>query len=351
MANHELLPTQNLNCEVTTSDISFDFGDTSRFRKIEFPEQTGLTANSLLQLLPAAAVSDAASKTYILKFPKGVQGTLLQLRQGGYTTSIVDSTSHFSGSASLHPVDPSSVALFNIFTITSFATGQYFLSVISSKMSEINRKLDDVLTFLEDSKRTELLSELTFVKYAVNNYSTIMLSEPQRIATLSNIQRSKIRAVADIDFYTTELEHRTSAKDAQKTKQPVLIAKQNLDLASQLYAISSIMEPYYAQNWNSAYLDNILAEANLFLGRSKNKVAAAISPYAKDIRESHKENFTSKFVKNPLNENEKQVLRISEEITVQVDHPLIAVIDSALKAPMKTSEIYLAADGSVYQHL
>ena len=55
MANHELLPTQNLNCEVTTSDVSFDFGDTSRFRKIEFPEQAGLTANSLLQLLPAAA--------------------------------------------------------------------------------------------------------------------------------------------------------------------------------------------------------------------------------------------------------------------------------------------------------
>ena len=67
-------------------------------------------------------------------------------------------------------------------------------------MSEINRKLDDVLTFLEDSKRTELLSELTFVKYAVNNYSTIMLSEPQRIATLTNVQRSKIRAIADIDF-------------------------------------------------------------------------------------------------------------------------------------------------------
>ena len=118
MANHELLPTQNLNCEVTTSDVSFDFGDTSRFRKIEFPEQAGLTANSLLQLLPAAAASDAASKTYILKFPEGVQGTLLHLRRGGYTTTIVDSTSHFSGTASLHPVDPVSVSLFNVFSLS-----------------------------------------------------------------------------------------------------------------------------------------------------------------------------------------------------------------------------------------
>ena len=200
MASNELLSTKDLNCEIVPSDIPFDFSDKTRFRKVEFPEQTGVTANSLLQLLPPAIVSDTASKTYILKFPEGVQGVLLHLRNGGYATTVVDASSHFSGTASLHPINPASVALFNAFSIASFATGQYFLSDISSKMSEISRKLDDVLSFLEDSKRTELLSELTFVKYAVGNYSTIMLSEPQRIATLTNIQRSKIRAIADIDF-------------------------------------------------------------------------------------------------------------------------------------------------------
>lgn len=350
MADCELLSTQNLNYEVTTSDVSFDFGDTSRFRKIEFPEQAGFTANSLLQLLPASAASDVASKTYILKFPEGVQGTLLHLRQGGYATTMVDSTSHFSGTASLHPVDPASVALFNVFSVTSFVTGQYFLRDISSKMSEINRKIDDVLTFLEDSKRTELLSELTFVKYAVKNYATIMLSEPQRIATLTNIQRSKIRAVADVDFYTTELEHRVNAKDVKKNLQPVLNAKQNLDLASQLYAISSIMESYYAQNWNAAYLKNICEEAELLLGHTKNRISDAISPCVKDIRDVHKE---TKFKKNPtpLSPLEEKTLKISDALTNQVHHPLIAVIDSALKAPMKASELYLAADGSVYQHL
>ena len=348
MANHELLPTQNLNCEVTTSDVSFDFGDTSRFRKIEFPEQAGLTANSLLQLLPASAASDVASKTYILKFPEGVQGTLLHLRQGGYATTMVDSTSHFSGTASLHPVDPASVALFNVFSVTSFATGQYFLSDISSKMSEINRKLDDVLTFLEDSKRTELLSELTFVKYAVKNYSTIMLSEPQRIATLTNIQRSKIRAIADIDFYTTELERRVSAKDAKKNPQTVLNAKQNLDLASQLYAISSIMEPYYAQNWNDSYLKSIREEADLLLGYTKNKISDAIGPYAKDIREAHKD---TRFKKTPIpfTSLEGKILTISDALTNQVRSPLVVTIENALHEPMCPFELYLTHDGSVYQ--
>lgn len=350
MTDHELLSAKNLNCEVTTSDVSFDFGDTSRFRKIEFPEQTGLTANSLLQLLPAVAVSNAASQTYILKFPEGVQGTLLHLRQGGYATTMVDATSHFSGTASLHPVDPASVALFNAFTIASFATGQYFLSDISSKMSEINRKLDAVLSFLEDSKRTELLSELAFVKYAVGNYSTIMLSESQRIATLTNIQRSKIRAIADIDFYTTELERRVNAKDAKKNPQTVLNAKQNLDLASQLYAISSIMEPYYAQNWNAAYLKSIRAEADLLLGHAKNKISDAISPYAKDIREAHKE---TRLKKNPIpfTPLEEKLLKISDDLTNQVHPPLAMTIESALDKPMKPSELYLTNDGCVYQYL
>lgn len=350
MADHELLSAQNLNCEVTTSNISFDFGDTSRFRKIEFPEQTGLTANSLLQLPPVAAVSDAATKTYILKFPEGVQGTLLHLRQGGYATTMVDTASHFSGTASLHPIDPASVAVFNTFTIASFVIGQYFLSDISSKMSEINRKLDAVLSFLEDSKRTELLSELTFVKYAVGNYYTIMLSEPQRIATLTNIQRSKIRAIADIDFYTTELERRVNAKDAKKNPQTVLNAKQNLDLASQLYAISSIMEPYYAQNWNGSYLKSICAEADLLLGHTKNKISDAISPYAKDIREAHKETLLKK---NPVpfTSSEEKVLKISDTLTNQVRNPLVVTIENALHEPMSPSELYLAHDGSIYQKL
>ena len=56
MASNELLSTKDLNCEIVPSDIPFDFSDKTRFRKVEFPEQTGVTANSLLQLLPPAIV-------------------------------------------------------------------------------------------------------------------------------------------------------------------------------------------------------------------------------------------------------------------------------------------------------
>lgn len=350
MADSDVLSTQNNSCTFTPTDVVYDFSDTSRFRKIEFPEEAGITANSLIQLFPDLAASKALSQTYVLSFPRGIQGTLMELKQGGLSTVMVDTSGRFTGTASLHPINPAALAMFQTFRIASFATGQYFLADISSKMSEINRRLDEVLNFLEDAKRTELLSELTFVKYVIGNYTSIMLSEPQRTATLTNIQHSKIRAIADVDFYTTELERRVAAKNAEKDQQPILTAKQNLDLAAQLYAISSIMEPYYAQNWNKCYIENIYNESQLILGLSRNRVLGAIGPYAQKIREVHKETFASKIVKNPYSPAEKEILVISEELANQIRHPLVSTIENALQQPSEKAELYLSS-GEVYQKI
>lgn len=350
MADDKQLSLQNLNCEITASDVSFDFGDTSRFRKIEFPEQAGLTANSLLQLLPASAASDVASKTYILKFPEGVQGTLLHLRQGGYATTMVDSTSHFSGTASLHPIDPASVALFNVFSVTSFATGQYFLADISSKLTEVNRKLDDLLAFLQASKRTELLSELAFVKYALANYSTIMLSEPQRMATIVNLQRAKIKAIADMEFYTEQLESSAAAKSNENQAKTVLQNKQGIDLASQLYTISTIMEVYYSQNWNQTYLTNISADAKPLFALTQNRMISALTTFSDKISKEI-ESKKKSLLKGDVSQSEHKVLKLYDTLNAQPEAPLLTFIKAALDKPSKPAELYLRSDGSVYQKI
>ena len=86
MADDKQLSMQNLNCEVTASDVSFDFSDTSRFRKIKFPEQAGITANALLQLVPAQLVADTASNLYVLHFPKGIQDRKSTRLNSSHTT-------------------------------------------------------------------------------------------------------------------------------------------------------------------------------------------------------------------------------------------------------------------------
>lgn len=351
MASCENSFIQDLNCELTPSNVSFDFGDTSRFRKVEFPEQAGLTANSLLQLFPTAVVSNSASKAYILKFPDGIQGTLLHLRKGGYTTTIVDSTSHFSGTASLHPVDPASVALFNAFSLASFATGQYFLADISSKMSEINRKLDDVMAFLQKSKRTELLSELTFVKYALENYSTMMLNEPQRIATIGSLQSAKVKAIGDIEFYTEQLEDSVNGKVTSDQTQTILQYKQGLDLASQVYAVSSILEVYYSQNWNHSYLSYIKDDAKILYALTQNRTIAALKTYSDKLSKEISGRQKNPLVKQTTSANENEILNTYTFLSSQSESPLYLSIKEAFDKPSKSVELYLSPSEGIYQSI
>ena len=351
MPESEMSPLQSVGCEVTSCNTPLDFGDTTRFRKVEFPEQAGLAANSLLQLVSAELTAKAASNTYVLRFPKGIQGSLMSLRQGGQSIAMRDATGHFVGTASLYRVDPASVTAFKAFSIASFATGQYFLADISSKLTEVNKKLDDLLAFLQTSKRTELLSELTFVKYALANYSTIMLNEAQRVATIGNLQRAKTKAIADIEFYTEQLESSVGGKANESQIQIVLQNKQGVDLASQLYAISVVMETYYSQNWNESYLANIKADAKPLFALTQNRMIGALKTFSdkvtKDI-EGRKKNLLAK---NDVSQKEREVLQVYDTLNTQTESPLLILMKDALNKPSEETELYLRPDGTVYQKI
>ena len=351
MSDSEMLSTQSSSCEITLCDIPLDFGDAMRFHKIEFPEQAGLAANLLLRLVLAELAVGAASSTYVLRFPKGIQGSLINLHQGGQSTVMKDATGHFVGTASLYRTDPVSLATFQVFSIASFATGQYFLADISSKLTEVNKKLDDLLAFLQTSKRTELLSELTFVKYALANYSTIMLNDAQCIATIGNLQRAKTKAIADIEFYTEQLESAVAGKSNESQAQIVLQNKQGVDLASQLYAISGIMETYYSQNWNESYLANIKADAKPLFALTQNRMIGALRTFSDKVTKELEARKKNPLTKNEVSKKECEVLRVCDALNSQAESPLLILMTDALNKPSRETELYLRPDGSVYQKI
>lgn len=351
MADNELRPA-DFNFDVTPCDIPFDFSDSNHFKKVEFPEQAGIAANSLLQLVPTQLAADAAANTYVLRFPKGINGTLMNLHQGGQATTMIDATGHIAGTASLYKATPASVTAFQVFSLASFATGQYFLADISSKLTEVNRKLDDLLVFLQASKRTALLSELTFVKYALANYSTIMLSEPQRMATIGNLQRAKIKAIADMEFYTEQLEDSVNAKAGENQAATVLQNKQGIDLASQLYAISTIMEVYYAQNWNKSYLANVSDDVKPLFALTQNRMIAALKTFSDKVSKAAESKTNRKLLpKGDVSTDEHKVLKVYNILSAQTESPLLAMMKDALNEPSKPAELYLRPNGGVYQKI
>ena len=82
MSDSQLRPA-DFNCEILPCEVPYNFEDTSQFQKLSFPEEACVRLNSLLQLAPTVAAADALSKTYVLRFPEGVQGVLMRLKQGG----------------------------------------------------------------------------------------------------------------------------------------------------------------------------------------------------------------------------------------------------------------------------
>ena len=81
----------------------------------------------------------------------------------------------------------------------AFASGQYFITQVNSELQKINQNIDKILEFLYGDKKAELLSEVSFVKYAYENFSSIMAHDEQRVATIASLQNAK---TAKHSFFT-----------------------------------------------------------------------------------------------------------------------------------------------------
>lgn len=340
MSASENLP--DIGVTVDTCEIPFNFGDPTQFHKLEPLERFGITVDSFIQLLPNAAVANSLLWAYHLRFPEGVEGTLMKLDQGGFASTIIGSNKKIAGSASLFPLDKQA-ALFTAFSLISFVTGQYFLSNISSELSLVNQKLDAVLDFLESEKYAALLSELEFVQHAVKNYLSIMLHEPQRVAMLTNIQRSKTQSIADIYFYMRELKRETSR--AVTSASSIENAQKRLDLACQLYTISTIMEVYYSQNFEQAYIDDILEHSDKLLESvSKRKLQYFTDFAAKSQKKSGSTTKAEKIVQSKWD-------ILIEDLASQTKDPLVKVIEDAFSKLNKQCNLYVLQNGDIYQQI
>ena len=60
-----------------------------------------------------------------------------------------------------------------------------------------------LLEFLNDEKQSELLAEVTFVKYALQNYNSIIQCDTQRIATIVGLQSAKKIANKNVELFST----------------------------------------------------------------------------------------------------------------------------------------------------
>lgn len=325
--------------------------DLTRFRKPELSPAQKMQVSALLQQLPSALAAGTMASAYRIEFPKGVVGTLTKLKQGGYSTAIKGLDKRFAGTASLYSMSMEAAVL-GAFTAMSVVTGQFFLARINAELKVINEKLDQILQFLAEDKKAELISEISFVKYASENYSSIMSHDEQRIATIYGLQEARKVAMKDVQFYLNSLEglgKKVGSKKSEeitKATEDALHIWGSLDSSIQLYVMGSLLEIYYAQNFDADYVDYMNEDLNNYVEMCKSNMLPSFAHIRKSIDEYKRAN--PAFVKKP------EFVECTQKF-VDVDEALKTYGSDYRKYMQETmqslgqgSEYYFTDEGDVY---
>ena len=333
--------------EVTPCGSQINFEDSNRFRKLELSSAHKIHISAFTQNALPAVSTGIMANAYVVKFPEGLPHTLTALNQGG-VGSMIKENGKFIGSASFYSMS-TQAAIIGAFTAMSIASGQYFLSQINNEMRMMNMKLDDILEFLYGDKKAELMAEMSFIKYAYENYSSIMSHEQQRVATITSLQEAKKVAMKDIEFYINDLDSVVSRKtkdyaELESRIEKSFRVKECLELSQQLFVMSSMMEVYFAQNQDTEYLDSIEKDMLAYINKCDKRMLGSFSALKATIS-GYKARPMEKFDKSVC---EKNVANLIDSLNSGEESGMQKAVRSALHASTKKIEYYLASTGEIY---
>lgn len=332
---------------INPCETILDLDDPSHYTKMETTLSQKMQVNVFLQNMPLAITAGVMSNAYIVSFPEGLPHTLTALKQGGFS-SIVKVDGKFAGSASFYEMSAQTIIL-GAFTAMSVATGQYFMAQINKKLNLINQKMDKILEFLYGDKKAELMSEISFVQYAYQNFASIMEHDTQKIATISSLQEAKKVAMKDIEFYLGDLDAKVAEEARGFSNLGMIIEnafqiRDSLDLSIQLYIMSSLLEMQFAQNMDKGYISYLEAEIITYIDKCDKRILSNFSSLKGRV-DAYKAKPMEKVDKIP------SVTKISElidSLNSGVESDIRKAIRVALHASEKKEEYLVSKDGDIY---
>lgn len=338
--------------EITPCQSNLELGDKERFEMLKLTSEQKMQISELLQHVPAAAATGTMAGAYRVSFPKGLPHTLIRLKRGGFGSQIVEAGQKgIRGSASFYPMMVQAT-VYGVFTAMSIATGQFFLGQINKELRMINQKLDEILKYLYEEKKAELLAEVFFVKYACDNYDSIMSDEAQRMATIGSIQQAKKVAMKDIEFYIKHLESKIEFEAKQKFDTLVKLKDveimpntENLEMSLQLYCMSSLMEAYYARNFENTYVEYVENNINSYVESCSRKECTIFDKMDAHFKALNAPNNQ----KQKIEECRSELSKRKEAINAREND--MKKLSAVLKSTNKSTEYYIERNGSVYYEI
>jgi len=337
----QMISLQNdFQLEPIKREVNFDKG----YIRVSLTNDQKKQISAAIQHIPSAVASGTMTNAYIVKFPDGINHTLMTLKQGGASSTWLDASGHFGGTASLYSMNMQATIL-GAFSAMAIASGQYFIKQINSELQMINQSMDKILEFLYGDKKAELLSEVSFVKYAYENYSSIMEHDEQRVATIANLQEAKKVAMKDIEFYMCDLDSAINSKaGVDELVTNAFQIKESLELSIQLYGMSSVLETYFAQNHDTEFIKYVEQEVTSYIDKCEKRILSSFSALKKHLND-YKGRLLEKVDKSQY---EKMVGELVDSLYNGEESTIRKSLRKTLQEASSVKEYYVSEEGEVY---
>ncbi|WP_300817185.1 hypothetical protein [uncultured Parasutterella sp.] len=336
------------NWGIVPCDVAMDVSPANGFTKLELNSTQKIQVGALLQQLPSVAVTNKMSQLYTVTFPEGISGKLMELKQReGFTTSIIGEDGKIAASAALNPVDHVQVLAMGCFTAMSIASSQYFLKKINDELKVMRMTIDKILEFLYGDKKAELMAEINFVRYAYEKYIFIMRSDAQRAATIASLQSARKVAIKDIEFYIADLESTVKGKEGKDISSLVekeFQLKESLEVAMQLYGVSSLLEVYYAQNYDRGYLEYVERDISVYIDKCEKRMLGSFSSL-RTLVDNAKEMPFKKIAKADILD---RIDGLVESLGRGEESDMRKSLRAGLNAATQKADYYMTVDGVIY---
>lgn len=337
----QMMTLQNdFQLEPVKQEVNFDRG----FTKISLTNNQKKQISAALQHMPTAVASSTMANAYILRFPDGIDHTLMSLKQGGVSSTWLDASGHICGTASLYSMNIEA-AMLGAFSAMAIASSQYFIKQINSELQMINQSMDKILEFLYGDKKAELLSEVSFIKYAYENYSSIMGHNEQRVATIASLQDAKKVAIKDIEFYMCDLDSTINSKSSiDELVTNAFQIKESLELSIQLYGMSSVLETYFSQNYDVEFIKYVEQEITSYIDKCEKRILSSFSALKKFLND-YKGRLLKKEDKSQY---ENLVGELVDSLYNGEESAIRKSLRKTLQETLSAREYYIKENGEVY---
>ncbi len=357
---HEL--EKNGDFEIKPCNVT-NIEDNPKYKKLSLTRSQQMKLSGFASQLPmmsaalgsASALSNAGNYSYyVMTVPNGMPYTLMNLKDG-FGNTLRGADGKFAMQLPLYQADvvgalSVQTAVLSTFTAMSVATGQYFLSQINNSLSVIQANVDDILKFLYGDKKAELTSEINFLRYAYQNYNSIMSNDVQRIATIGSLQEARKIAVKDLEFYLNDLDYTVNKNDGiEKDIKKSFDLKDVIDLTMNLYVTSNLLEVYYSQNFDKEYLSYVEKDISLYLNKYERMMLSSFDSLRKRVNDTKDHPIHAlNWVLQDRNETLEKIKEIAEPLKNGGESEFRKFLSDSLKMPTQKKEYYINAKGEVY---